>query len=253
MSDRRLVAAFACRAGGTRLYAKPLQNLGGGRTILDHLLEGAKATPEIDEIVLGVAEGVENFAFMDAARRHGLNFIVGSEKDVLWRLIQCGRAGAATDVFRVTTECPFPAWEYVAEAWRKHVHDDNDITVSEFLPEGCNFEIYRLDALERSHREGEDKERSEYCSAYPRRRHDLFRIGLVCPPQSRLDLRLTVDNPEDLMVCRAVYEALRDKGPRIPMADIFSYLDANPGLTALLAPYIDPRPTWAHVQTASAQ
>lgn len=246
---RRLVAAFACRAGGSRLYAKPLQNLEPGVSILDQLLHGAKSAPEIDEIVLGIAEGEENAVFMKAARTHGLKYIVGSEKDVLFRLIQCGRAGQATDVFRVTTECPFTAWDLLPEAWHRHVSRNNDITVTDWLPEGLNFEIYTLAALERSHTEGEDRERSEYCSAYPRRRPDLFRIEIVEPATTlrRTDLRFTVDNPEDLILCRAAYAAHKNKAPRIAIGDLIAFADAHPELTEPLRPFVDTKPIWAAV------
>ena len=168
--SRKLVAAYACRAGGTRLFGKPLQNLEPDYTILDHIIEGTKAITQIDEIVLGISEGIENQIFMEIARKHGIKYITGSEKDVLWRLIECGRSSDATDIFRVTTECPFIAWELLTEAWQAHVDHNNDITVTDYLPEGCNFEIYSQESLERAHKEGDDKERSEYCSAYPRDR-----------------------------------------------------------------------------------
>jgi spore coat polysaccharide biosynthesis protein SpsF len=250
---RRLVAAYACRAGGTRLYGKPLQNLEAGYTILDHLLAGTKVAPEIDQIVLGISEGTENLPFMDVAARHGIGFILGSQKDVLQRLIQCGRAGGATDVFRVTTECPFPGWEFLAEAWRRHQDEGNDITVTDMLPEGCNFEIYKIEALERAHSEGEDKERSEYCSAYPRRRHDLFKIAVVEPPANlnRMDLRLTVDYPEDLIVCREVFREFKKRGAQILLSEIATFLDVHPVLTALVQPYVYPHPTWMHTQQTS--
>ena len=245
--SRKLVAAYACRAGGTRLYGKPLQNLEPGYTILDHIIEGTKATTQIDEIVLGISEGTENQIFMEIARKHGIKYITGSEKDVLWRLIECGRASDATDIFRVTTECPFIAWELLADAWQAHVEHKNDITVTDYLPEGCNFEIYSQASLEQAHKEGEYKERSEYCSAYPRRRPDQFRIELIEPPQEwrRTDLRLTVDYPEDLILCRNTYTALKGAAPHIPIDQIINYVDMHPELKSLVESFVDTTPIWA--------
>lgn len=249
MTDRRLVAAFACRAASSRLYGKPLQALGPDRTILEHLLAGAAAAPEIATAVLGIAEGLENMPFVDLAREHDLPYIVGDEKDVLWRLILCGRVTNATDVFRVTSECPFPGWEDLARAWKQHVEHENDITALDHVPEGVSFEIYRLAALERAHDEANDAERSEMCSAYPRRRPDRFRIEVVLPSEQlqRLDLRLTVDYPEDLVLCRAIFAATSHLEPHIPLAEIVSFVDAHPELHALVAPFVDPTPTWTPV------
>lgn len=248
---RRLVAALACRARGSRLYGKPLQPLDikTEYNILDFIIDGLKARHEIDEIVLGIAEGTENLVFKDIAQRHGINHIIGSEKDVLMRLIQCGRAGHATDVFRITTECPFLAWELLAPAWQAHVEKSNDITVTDYMAEGMNFEIYTQESLERSHAKGGDYERSEFCSAYPRRHPDEFKIEIIVPEKNdqRLDLRLTVDYPEDLVVCRKVYEALKDRAPHISIHDIITFLDANPHLNETLKPFIDQTPIWASV------
>lgn len=247
--SRKLVAAFACRAGGTRLYGKPLQNLNVNYTILDHIIEGAKAASEIDEIVLGIAEGVENQVFIEIAHKHKISYILGSEKDVLWRLIQCGRTADATDIFRVTTECPFIAWELLPQAWQEHMDNENDITVTDYLPEGFNFEIYSQEAIERCHTQGKDEERSEYCSAYPRRRPEEFKIGLIVPPQEckRMDLRLTVDYPEDLILCRDTFMALKEAAPHISILDVINYVDEHPDLKKLVETFVDSSPTWASI------
>src|SRR5687767_6291876 len=98
---RKLVAALACRAGGSRLYGKPLQMLDveRGVTVLEHMIAWIRTEPAIAGIVLGVAEGPENEPFHALARKHGVGSITGDETDVLSRLIRCGEAGGATDVF----------------------------------------------------------------------------------------------------------------------------------------------------------
>jgi spore coat polysaccharide biosynthesis protein SpsF len=247
--NRTLIAALACRSAGTRLYAKPLQNLEPDYCVLDHILECISHTPEIKRAVLGISEGLENLPFIDLANVRNIPYIVGDEKDVLWRLILCGRAEGATDIFRVTTECPFIAWEMVEEAWERHVESDNDITVTDFMPEGVNFEIYTLESLERSHRKARDEERSEYCSAYPRRVPEEFQIGVISPSANlrRLDLRLTVDYPEDLVLCRNIWSALKEHGPRIPIGDIIEWLDTHPTEASIVSEFVDRSPLWAHV------
>lgn len=249
--ERRLVAALACRVNGARLYGKPLQNLDieNNYTILDHIIAGAKASGLIDEIVLGISEGVENQIFMDVAKRHGVSYIIGSEQDVLMRLIQCGRAGRATDIFRVTTECPFIAWEFLEQAWKEHVEKGCDITVTDYMSEGLNFEIYTQESIERCHARGRDGERSEFCSAYARRNHHEFKINIIEPPVAlqRMDYRLTVDYPEDLIVCRKVYSALKASGAQIPVADILTYLDHNRHIHDMIDCFVDQTPIWANV------
>lgn len=251
IKERKLVAGLTCRARGTRLYGKPLQYLDIKKeySILDFIIDGLKARDEIDEIVLGIAEGVENIIFTEIAKRHGIKFIIGKEKEVLLRLLMCGREANATDIFRITTECPFLAWELLEQVWKSHVENDNDITVTDYMSEGLNYEIYKQSALEHCYNNGDEYERSEYCSAYPRRHPNEFKTEIIMPEKldQRLDLRLTVDYPEDLVVCRKVYNALKDYAPHVPIRKIIEFLDANPTLNEMLKPYIDETPIWGSV------
>lgn len=240
---RKLIAALACRSQGSRLYGKPLQNLNvdKGVRILDNIIDCLSGIACIDEIVLGVAEGAENTPYLEFARERGLKAITGNEIDVLSRLISCADAAEATDVFRITSESPFPYFEPVEAAWARHCAEGADAVFLEDIIDGCGFEIIRLEALRQAHREGDDRHRSELCTLYMRENNDKFEILREAAPAElvRQDLRLTVDNPEDLVLCRAVYQALENEAPRIPVAEIVRFLEARPELTALTAPFTE--------------
>jgi len=47
-------------------------------------------------------------------------------------------------------------------------------------------------------------------------------------------------NPEDLVLCRAVYDNFRNLAPRIPVAEIVRFLDGRPDLTSLVEPLVAP-------------
>jgi len=240
---KKLVVALACRNKGSRLYGKPLQNLDIEKDvcILDNIISCLKQLQAIDDIVLGIAEGVENDVFIEYANAHNIAYIRGDEDDVLSRLIQCGDFGSATDIFRSTSESPFPYFDFVGHAWEKHIHNNNDATFLDDIIDGCGFEILSLDALKKSHREGEEKHRSEFCTLYIRENKNKFRIEYITPPEKlkRKDIRLTVDYPEDLIVCRAVYENFKDFAPNIPLLDIVDYLDKNIHLLKLTLPFCE--------------
>lgn len=241
---RKLVAALACRNKGSRLYGKPLQNLDidHGISILDNIVACLKQMPMIDEIVLGVAEGVENDEFVKYAKANNIGCIRGEEEDVLQRLIDCGElVASATDIFRSTSESPFPYFDLIDDAWHEHVANNNDATFLDDIIDGCGFEILSLDALKKSHHEGEDRHRSELCTLYIRENKDQFKLGYITPPKklARKDIRLTVDYPEDLIVCRAVYRRFKDFAPKIPLLDAVDYLDDNTQLLKLTSPFCE--------------
>jgi spore coat polysaccharide biosynthesis protein SpsF len=244
--SRRLIAGLACRLTGSRLYGKPLQALAPGATILAQIAACVRASRVPAEVVLAVAESPENAALRLAAEELEAPYVLGDEKDVLGRLIRAAEAHGATDLLRKTTESPFFEIEAMELAWERHVANGNDITVVDHVPLGTAVEIYTVEALRRSHAEGRDEDRSELVSNFGRYNQRLFRVELVEPPPAcrRTDLRLTVDYPEDLILCRAVYEELGDAAPLIPLAEIVAFLDSRPDLKQLVAPFVHDAPIW---------
>lgn len=241
--ERRLVAAIACRNQGSRLYGKPLQNLDVSDSvrIIDNIISCLQSISCIDEIVLGISEGVENEVFRHVADSKGLRYVIGDQVDVLSRLVSCGRLAGASDVFRVTSESPFLYFEEVESLWQSHQEQAVDATFMDEVVDGCGFEIIRLEALERSHAQGDHRHRSELCTLFIREHAAEFKVHRASPPAAlvRKDLRLTVDNPEDLAICRTIYGVFKGRAPRIPVTEIVTFLDSNPGLKELVAPYTE--------------
>jgi len=236
---RKLIAGLNCRVQSTRLYGKPLQHLDveNRLTILEHIITALRLSPVISDIVLGIAEGAENTPFVKIAEQYDLAYIWGNEIDGLGRLIACGRKLAATDLFRMTTENPFPYLEGIPAAWEQHISDNLDVTVCDQLPDGCGFQIFRLKALEISHIEGEASDRVQDVGHFIRRHQSRFNIGIVPVPDHlrRMDLRLTVDYPEDLYVCREIYRQFRVDSPKISVERIIRFFDRRSELKGLVS------------------
>ena len=241
--DRKLVAALACRNNGSRLFGKPIQNLDVKEniTILDNIIQCLSKIPEIKEIVLGISCGDENKIFIEYAEKYKIKFIIGDEIDVLSRLIACGKIANGTDIFRVTSESPFVSYELVHNAWKTHIKNNTDAVFLDEVIDGCNFEIIKLDVLIESHKKGNFRHRSEMCTLYIRENVTSYKIRKLEVPKylNRKDLRLTVDNPEDLVVCRKLYVQFKEFAPMIPLNKVVSYLDENLYLINMMEPFLD--------------
>jgi spore coat polysaccharide biosynthesis protein SpsF len=210
-------------------------------TILDNIISCLHTLNIIDEIVLGISIGSNNLAFEEYAIKNNLKYIFGDEKDVLSRLIKCGEMVGATDIFRVTSESPFLYFDEVNNLWKHYVNANLDALFMDEIIDGCGFEIISLEALIKSHKMGEIHHRSELCSLYIRENKNDFKVEKAFPPDEliRKDLRLTVDNPEDLVVCRAVYERFKDFAPNIPLLDVVQFLDLKKHLKELIYPFAE--------------
>lgn len=245
MISRSLVAVLACRNSGSRLYGKPLQRLDiqTGWRVLDQVIANLKRFNFIDEIVLAISCGDDNLAFKHYAENANLRYVVGDEEDVLKRLIYGLNLTQATDLFRVTTESPFLYWQAVEEAWSDHIKHNSDATFMDGIIDGCGFEIITSESLKESWSSGDRRHRSELCTLYIRENRNDFSITqLVEPPLlSRKDLRLTVDYPEDLIVCRSVFDHIQENACSFDydLTDIVSFLDKSPKLTQLIYPFTE--------------
>lgn len=231
----KVVAALACRVQSRRLYAKPLQFIDVDQeiSILEYLVGSLKQVPQIDDIVLAISEGEENIPFYRLAEKMGIKYIVGSQHDVQYRLIQATDLAHGDIIYRVTTECPFIYMENFTEVLKAHIDNKAALTVIEGLPEGSYYELIDLAKLKQAHHEGSQKYRSEFCTLYMFHNPDKFflqRLTLADAALKRPDIRLTVDYPEDLIVVREVYKALRKGQEFLRIGDIITYLDAYPTL-----------------------
>ena len=242
-SSRKIVAAIACRNNGSRLYGKPLQNLDvvNQITILDNIIACLKSVKMIDEIVLAISEGNDNLIFKDVASKHQLKFIVGDEREVLYRLILAGDSVGGTDIFRVTSESPFVYHQWIDAYCNEHIECDYDATFLDGIIDGCAFEIIKLDALKKSHQLGNQEHRSELCTLFIRQNLDSFKVNKTLGPEDlqRNDLRLTVDNPEDLIVCRAVFKEFYEDAPLFDLHKVVQFLDSQKKLKDLIYPFTE--------------
>jgi len=234
----KLTAALACRNQSSRLYAKPLQNLDVEKkvTILDYMIEQIRLNPVINDIVLAISEEKENDLYEDIAKKHRLQFVRGDDSDVLSRLVKAAKLSGADNILRVTTESPYVYYQALDEIYNHHCKNELDYSTISGLPDGAAFEIINFRALEKSWDLGSQKHRSELCTLYIFENQDKFKIEKHSPPAefSRLDMRLTVDWPEDLIVMREVYKALELKPSQaLNFKEVIEFLDKNPKINSI--------------------
>lgn len=227
-NQHRVAAVIACRVDSERLYAKPMQLL-GTHPILKLLIEEIKSSKFVDEIILAISENPGNEIFTEYALKNNIKFVVGDDKDVLDRLVLGAKYVNCNTIFRVTSENPFIYWEGIDLAIKEHIDGKYDFSFIEGLPIGTSFELINLNALEKSHKKGKRKHRSELCSLYIYENKKTFKINSIQAPKMlhRPNFRLTVDTPEDLIVARIIYKKFGNNLKPIPLKKIIQYLDKN--------------------------
>ena len=156
---------------------------------------------------------------------------------MLSRLIKAAKKTKATDILRITSESPFPYLENFSKIWLKHVSNNYDATFLDKIIDGCGFEIIKTNVLIKSHNNGKKKHKSELCSLFIRENNKLFKINRIFPDRRyfRKDLRLTVDNPEDLIVCKAIFKHFQNR--KISLKKIINFIDKKLYLKKIIKPF----------------
>lgn len=231
----KVIATLACRNNSTRLYGKPLQLL-EKHTVLGYIVSRLKEQKQIDEIILAISSSVGNEAFVNVARDHGLQYVLGDDRDVLGRLIKACDLGSGDTVFRMTTESPFVYYEGINEAIKSHNENNADYSTYSRLADGSAFELISLRSLKISHEKGESRHRSELCTLYINENRDQFRFNILNAPASmeRPNYRLTIDYPEDLIFIRRIIRHFGGDEKQIPYNDLIAFLDRSTELRSLV-------------------
>jgi N,N'-diacetyllegionaminate synthase len=224
----KVAAVIACRVDSSRLFAKPLQ-LVNGIPIISLLINQIKKSKRIEEIVLAISENPGNEFFVNFAKENNIKFVIGDDTDVLNRLIKGAEYVDANIIFRTTAENPFIFWEGIDDVINSHVNGKYDFTVVEDVPLGSGYEIINVTAFKKSHKNGMKKHRSELCSLYIFENQKKFKIQKYMPAKilQRPEIRLTVDNPQDLWVVRIISDNLQSNGKPIKLKQIISFLDSH--------------------------
>lgn len=237
---KKLVAILACRNNSSRLYAKPLQFLDINKkiTVIDHIIKNLKKIKIINEIVLGIANSKENIIYENIAKKNGIRYFYGPEKNVIKRMLNCAQYTNATDIFRVTSESPFLFNEKVNSLWREYKKEKYDAAFLDNIIDGCGFEIFNLNSLKQSFIYSKN-DYKEFVTKYIRKNNKKFKILKYTPNKKffRKDLRLTIDYPEDLIVCREVYRQKKLRDKKFKLEEIIKFLDSRPELKKLIGKY----------------
>lgn len=227
----RVVIAVSARMASSRCPGKALAPL-AGRPLLEVLLERMRSTGL--PVVLATSRGADNDPLAALAERMGVPAFRGDEDDVLRRHVECAREHAADAVVRVTGDNPLTDTETLQDLVAAHVAARADYTYvpGDALLMGILPEVISTGALDRSWTAGEPRHRSELVTLYIKEHPEEFRILTRPLPEGlyRPDLRLTVDEAEDVALMQAVFERLAAPGRLVTTREAIALLDREPAL-----------------------
>ena len=221
--------------GSNRLPGKVLADL-KGKPMIGHVVDRVRRARSVDAIVVATSTQTSDGAIVDFCEFRKIRVFRGSEHDVLDRYYQCAE-GIQTDVVvRITADCPLidpRVIDKVAETFLGGTCDYASNTVERTYPDGLDVEIFSIEVLREAWKAARMASEREHVTPYIWKNPHLFDLCHIRREPDISHLRWTVDEPEDLVFVRLVYDQLYQPNGLILTEEVLALLDKHPELSKI--------------------
>ena len=206
--------------------------------MLEHLLSRAKRAKILDKIIIATTDNPEDKAVAELAEKCGADFFRGSEEDVLDRYYQAAKKFGAEHIVRITGDCPLVDPKVIDDVVNFYLQNQDKYDYVSNVhpptyPDGMDVEVFPFKLFKRVRKEARLKSEIEHVTPYFYNHPEIFRIGNMKYKKDVSAIRLTVDNPEDLIFVEKVFSAVSSKNPNFGLEEILEYLEQNPDLLGM--------------------
>lgn len=213
--DLNTILITQARTGSTRFPRKILKEI-QGKTLLEIHLNRLKKCKNISEIIVATTLKEEDEIVYNKALSWGFSSFRGSEKDVLDRFYQSIKYKKCDWIVRVTSDCPLIDPELVDTLVDLAIKNDKDYctnTLVENFPDGQDIEVFKRSALVFSWKNATLNSEREHVTPYIRNNSDFNKSNLFSAinypcVQDYSNIRMTVDEPEDLDIIKTLINNL---------------------------------------------
>jgi spore coat polysaccharide biosynthesis protein SpsF len=215
----RTVAIIQARTGSSRLPGKSLADL-LGRPLLEVMLERVRRARSLDAIMVATTTTARDDELASVARGCGALVFRGSEIDVLGRYVGAAALARADVVVRLTAVIDHVVGEYRACPEPVDLVS-NGPPQQRTYPDGMDVEVFATTALARLDQLAKDPQDREHVTSRFYRQPFRTRIVDLVPPAG--EVRVTVDDRNDLERVRALYADLYPRRPDFSLADVLNW------------------------------
>lgn len=226
------VIIVQARMSSTRLPGKVLKEV-LGRPLLEHLIERLRKVRNADEIIIATTKNVADKAIIKLCEKMNVNWMSGSEHDVLARYYEAAKISDADAIIRITSDCPVIDPVLVEEVIQYYIENYKDVdyvsnSTTRTYPYGMDVEIFSKQSLKEAYENAVLEYEREHVTPYIYNRPDKFRLKNLESPDDYSGYRWTVDQEEDFMVVKKIIEALYPGNPDYGLQDMIELVKLNP-------------------------
>ncbi|MFQ5638718.1 MAG: cytidylyltransferase domain-containing protein [bacterium] len=235
---KKHVAIIQARMGSTRLPGKVLMDI-AGKPVLTHVIERVRAAQRIEHIVVATTNKVLDTAIIDVAKTHQVEYYAGSEDDVLERYYRTACLFNAGVVVRITADCPLIDPNIIDKTVEKFLDADGRldyVSTDDTFPDGLDTEVFSFSALTDAWKHARLQSEREHVTPYIYNNPERFRIATIHHNVDLGHLRLTLDQVEDLILIREIFERAKSFNVGYTyLEEVLEILETHPDLKLINA------------------
>ncbi len=239
----KTAAFIQARMGSTRLPGKVLVDIAGQPALL-RIVNRVRAAELVDTVVVLTSTSPDDDQIAELCAAAGVEFLRGSEQDVLGRFALAARAYDPDRVVRITGDCPLidPA---VIDDMVALLEQQPELRFASVAtgavsaeagyrryPDGLDAEAFPASVLLVAAAEASDPFEREHVTPFIWTRPERFPAAVLEADRDMGNERWTVDHPSDLALIRAIYERL-DRPESFGHREISALLEREPALRTI--------------------
>lgn len=217
----------------TRLPGKILKQV-LGKSLLAYQIERLKRAKFVDGIVIATTTNKEDDVLVAFCQAHDIDFVRGSEPDVLGRYALAAKKFQADVVVRVTSDCPLIDPEVMDRVISTYLRlaDKLDYASNCLIrtyPRGLDTEVFSSQVLQELDHTVMAQNEREHVTLNIIRHPEKYRcLSVECEEGDFSAHRWTVDTAEDFELIRCILEELYPRNPNFSFQDVLTLLKLHP-------------------------
>lgn len=228
----RTIAFIQARMSSSRFPGKVLEPLGGMPMIV-YMARRAGRAKLVDDVVIVTSADSSDDSLADAVQRAGMRVFRGDLNDVLGRYSAAAAAEGATEVIRLTGDCPLidsAVIDAVIKARRDAKADYSSNVDPPTYPDGLDVECFTRAALDVANAKAKMPAEREHVTLWMRSEAAGLRKANHRSLADFSHIRLTIDYPDDMVVVRRLVSTLGRNGGNFDFYDLLRELAAQPNI-----------------------
>jgi len=230
------------RTGSTRLPSKVLKKI-QGKEILLHDVDRVLNSKLTDLIIVAttVKDSDDKIVNLIDGYHPKVKVTRGSEEDLLDRYYQACVEYGVDVVIRITSDCPLIDWNLLDQMIEIYLDGDMDYVSNTLdyskrgFPRGLDTEVFSFKVLKWMWENTSKPEDREHVTWYIKQHPDDFKTKHIENDTDLTHLRWTLDEEEDFLMIKAVYDELYPVNKNFLTKDILNLLEKKPEIAKINA------------------